>query len=214
MNAGIINEKLEKVLTEAFEFYEQGKPVTEILNLYPNYYRKELDGMFQSIQTLAAAKTGLVPPKKLLVKIVESVTNTEKNRYLHKEAKGRPFVDIIKHQISNFMTWNWKVAMPIGVVAVLVAVISYSQIGTKAPGVTEKPKPNSIVEESLSGIAEEKQAVLPPATGNVEDAVDAVLAMIENEQSILDEDESDAALVMADSQAISDFGQSYNENEF
>ena len=54
MNAGIINEKLEKVLTEAFEFYEQGKPVTEILNLYPNYYRKELDGMFQSIQTLAA----------------------------------------------------------------------------------------------------------------------------------------------------------------
>jgi len=38
--------------------------------------------------------------------------------------------------------------------------------------------------------------------------------MIENEQSILDEDESDAALVMADSQAISDFGQSYNENEF
>jgi hypothetical protein len=57
-------------------------------------------------------------------------------------------------------------------------------------------------------------AVTKPATGNVDDAVNAILAAVSDDQALFADAEKDAALVGADSQAISDFGQSYNENEF
>lgn len=50
-------------------------------------------------------------------------------------------------------------------------------------------------------------------TGKVDDAVDALLQSSLDEQALSTDVETDAALIDADSQTISDFDQSYNENE-
>jgi len=56
-------------------------------------------------------------------------------------------------------------------------------------------------------------AITTPATGNVDDAINAILNDVIDEQALFADEEKDAMLLGADSQAISDFGQSFNENE-
>ncbi len=53
----------------------------------------------------------------------------------------------------------------------------------------------------------------PVATGNVNDLVEALLREISDEQSLLNEEETDAELILSDSKEISDFDQSINEND-
>lgn len=113
------------------------------------------------------------------------------------------------------MTWNWKLILSLGIVAILVVFVLFYQIG-KRPQVVEEQRPEPIAErpEEVSGPVAEKPTPLPPATGNVDDAVNAVITATDNELAILNEYDSDVALVELDSQAISDIGQVYNENEF
>ncbi|MCX6813977.1 MAG: hypothetical protein NT078_02095, partial [Candidatus Azambacteria bacterium] len=58
------------------------------------------------------------------------------------------------------------------------------------------------------------EVFVPRATGNINDVIDAMTALAENEQVIIVEEGNDASMVTIDSQAISDFGQSYDENQF
>ena len=100
------------------------------------------------------------------------------------------------------MTINWKVWAPLGIVAVAaLAITGFYQFGIKAP---------------QAPIAVEKLpvAIIKPATGNADDAVNAILAGVADDQALFASVEKDAELIIVDSQAISDFGQSYNENEF
>jgi len=60
----------------------------------------------------------------------------------------------------------------------------------------------------------EGEIALPQATGNIDDAVDALLKEIDDEQSALNGVEDEKSLIISDSQEISDFSQSINENEF
>lgn len=55
---------------------------------------------------------------------------------------------------------------------------------------------------------------LPPATGNIDDVVKALLQGAENEQPALNSAEDDKSLIISDSQEVSGFNQSVNENEF
>lgn len=52
----------------------------------------------------------------------------------------------------------------------------------------------------------------PAATGNIDDTVNAILQDVATDTVVGENDE--AAMVGADRQAISDFGQSYGENTF
>ena len=52
-----------------------------------------------------------------------------------------------------------------------------------------------------------------PATGNIDDAINAFIQDATNEQALAAEEDADASLINLDNQAINDFGQSYNENE-
>jgi len=56
-------------------------------------------------------------------------------------------------------------------------------------------------------------AITTPATGDVNDAINAILNEVIDEQTLFADEEKDTILLGADSQAISDFGQSFNENE-
>lgn len=101
------------------------------------------------------------------------------------------------------MTINWRIWAPLGIVAIVALII----IGFYQP---EPKMPTAPV------IGETPQApvAIPQASGNVDTAVDAILVGVSDDQALFADAEKDAELITADSQTISDFGQSYDENEF
>lgn len=107
------------------------------------------------------------------------------------------------------MESKWK--MIIAVVVVIAAIlIVYALIGTKTPEPLQPSiqKPPAQSEKKISEIAP------PAATGNVDDSVDALLQDSALETLASEEENSDADLLGADTQVISDFGQSYETSEF
>lgn len=105
------------------------------------------------------------------------------------------------------MTDKWKIFVPVGIVALaIIAVVIYSQLGKEAPS-----------EQAVGQQVEEQQQVaviIVPATGNIDDAINALLQEAFADKAALSQEEGDASLLFADSQAISDFSQSYDESEF
>ena len=107
------------------------------------------------------------------------------------------------------MESKWK--MIIAVVVVIAAIlIVYALIGTETPEPLQPSiqKPPAQSEKKISEIAP------PAATGNVDDSVDALLQDSALETLASEEENSDADLLGADAQVISDFGQSYETSEF
>lgn len=110
------------------------------------------------------------------------------------------------------MTMNWKIWTLVGIVAVVALVmIGVNQFGSKtpqAPITAEAPQAPVAVSQELP------VAVTKPATGNIDNAVDAILAGISDDEVFFADAVKDAELVAGDNQSINDFGQLYNENEF
>ncbi|OGZ55121.1 MAG: hypothetical protein A3F85_04565 [Candidatus Ryanbacteria bacterium RIFCSPLOWO2_12_FULL_44_26] len=129
--------------------------------------------------------------------------------------QGRPSLKKINNitKTYNLMTVNWKIWAPLGIIAVAILVmVGFYQSGIKpfqAPTAEEEMQPLVAVEKQ-----QEQPIVVKPATGNVDDAVNAILVGISDDEAFFADAVKDAELIAADSQAISDFGQSYNENEF
>jgi hypothetical protein len=108
---------------------------------------------------------------------------------------------------------KWKMAVPIVLVVLVVAGLMIIHSGQKIQPVLEPAQEQSqSAETEYVQIPEE--VIVPQATGNIDDIINAMTALAENEQVIIIEEGNDASMVTIDSQAISDFGQSYNENEF
>lgn len=222
------NNNLEKIIDQTLTLIERGKSVREILAMLPEH-KKELEEIFQILDLLNIQKEKIVPSQELLTKIIanlptaKSVTEEKASRYLYNRGeqkpndyawhKGRPSEIIIKPKIHDLMTINWKVWAPLGIVAVAVLVIiGFFQFGTKAP---QTPVAEETTQAPIATPTQELPvAVTKPATGNVDDAVNAILAGVSDDLALFADAEKDADLLAADSQAISDFGQSYNENEF
>ena len=102
--------------------------------------------------------------------------------------------------------------MIIAVVVVIAAIlIVYALIGTETP----EPLQPSIQKPPATSSAEKvSETALPEATGNVDDSADALLQDSALETLASEEENSDADLLGADTQVISDFGQSYETSEF
>lgn len=183
----------EQALVKALQLRDSGKSKTEILNSLPEF-RKELGEIFQILNVLLSQKKEEVAPEKsLLAKVLSrlprtagAVTNTKISRYQERgDTKGRP--SHLINQIYNLMVQ--KLAIGIGIVVVLLLLVFSARMDKEA---------------SLSVV---------PATGDVSDVLEALLADSANEQSVLADEGGDTSLVNTDSQAIDGFGQSY-ENEF
>ena len=107
------------------------------------------------------------------------------------------------------MAIHWKVWAPLGIlVLVVLAILWFPRSGERAPVISEAPQ--APVERK----AEQKEAMATvPATGNIDDTINALLADSANDQALFAEAETEAELIAADNQVISDFGQSYNAND-
>ena len=99
------------------------------------------------------------------------------------------------------MNTKFIVVIVIGVVAI-VGLLFYSLFYTSLqvkPPISVGPYP--------------KEIVPPPATGNVDDLVGALLNEITDEESVLKEEEGNTSLITNDSQEIGNFSNSVQETE-
>lgn len=105
------------------------------------------------------------------------------------------------------LSLKWKIIIPVVVILALIA--GYLQ---------HKNTKQNIAEQESINLQEQQQAttevVLPVATGNVDDTVNALLKDSSGETEILQEEADDIDVVGDDNQEISDLGQIYDENEF
>jgi hypothetical protein len=127
------------------------------------------------------------------------------------ELQGRSSViTIIKNQYT--MAKNWKIIVSVGVLALIALVAVITQFGGK-PEQVSGPAPTE--EQPLAQPSVAPVAKPPAATANVDDVVDALFADSSDEISQVSKAvDDDVNLVGLDSQAISDFGASYNEKDF
>jgi len=97
----------------------------------------------------------------------------------------------------------------LGIVILITGAVVYVQF---------VPKQKGNVESEITGVGgpavNPPAAPLPPATGNIDDLVGAILQGASAEQSILNEGDGDASAINLDNKEIGDIGQSFNENEF
>jgi DNA-directed RNA polymerase subunit F len=203
-------KKLEKILEKVLELLDQGKSVSEILNLFPEF-ETELKEIFQIVEALSKEK--ITPQKELLEKIISQietekpVTKEEPSRYIDKEGKlkGRPsLANFVENWIN--MADKWKVIVPVGVLVIATVLIVANQL---------LKKPSEISGPAVTPVSPKEVVGPAVGTGNVDDIVSAVLSDAFAEGSQTEKNmQDDVELLGLDSQAINDFSQVYNESEF
>lgn len=214
------DKKIDEIIEQALQYIENGKSQEEVFDIFPTY-REELKAIFFATDLIRKEAGGIYPEKEIfgrvMAKIPTAVTNKENHRYIFmKEASGRSSWSIINNlnKIINTMKINWKIITPIGIVAVIaLALLGTSPIGSE-PSQTIVAD-NEQAQETPVAIAQDLQAEqLQPATGDIDETVNAILAANSAEESYFADVIKDSDLVDADSQSINNFGQSYYENEF
>ena len=214
------DKKIEDIVEQVLQYINEGKTPAEILALFPDY-QVELKEVFFAIDFIKKEGGKIYPDKEIfrqvMAKIPSSVTNEQNPRYSFiKEAQGRlsslKINNIIK--ILNLMTINWKIIAPVSVVVFAALVlVGVSQFGTKSP-YTPIANNGQIQETSVETSQDLPVAKPQPATGDIDETVNAILASASAEEIYFADAIKDGELITADSQLINNFGQSYYENEF
>ncbi len=210
------DKRIEEIVEQVLRYIDEGKTPMEIFDLFPDY-REELKEVFFVINFIKKEGGKIYPDKEIFKQVMEkmptSVTNQNNSRYsFMKEVQGRPSLPIINSltKILNHMTMNWKIMVPVGIVVVIALVlIGINQFGTKSlqSPIAEQETPIAISQDLPT-------ASLQPATGNIEETVNAIIAAASAEETYFADAIKDSELIAVDSQLINNFGQSYNENEF
>ncbi len=213
-------EETEEIIEKILQHLNNGKTPAEILNLFSADRKELLNEILLTVDLLKKERDKIVPSselfKQIMDKITSNVTNRVNIRYLYRESEqGRPSLNNnIITKINNLMTINWKIWAPFSVI-IVVALILFSsyQFETTVP---QTPVAKEITPQApITTPAQETPVVVTqPATGDINDAVDIILADASGDQALFADTEKDVALVDIDSQIINDFGQFYNENEF
>lgn len=109
------------------------------------------------------------------------------------------------------MTLHWKMWALIGIVVVaVIAAIVWKPFGANAP-ITGENQANQ--EAPITAPQNPSATTAKPVTGNVDDAVAAVLVGAADDAAIFADAAKDADLVGTDSQTITNLGQSSYANE-
>ncbi len=189
-----IDENLIKIL----ELYENGKPFPEILALFSKN-QKEIKEIFCIIESLEKQGQKIIPSKELLKQIVTQI-DLDSYLYRREENKNKGRSNLI-NQIHEFMSLKWKIGIPMGIIIIALGIFAYNQLNVVAPNPIEK-------------MVEIPDVKTPEVTANIDNAVDALILAASEEQAIFESELSDAALLGWDDSALSDFGQTYDENLF
>lgn len=94
------------------------------------------------------------------------------------------------------------------IMLLIVVIVGAVLISVSCFFLPEKPSTTQFF-----GRTQEKEIIPPPATGNVDDIIDALMRELSDETSLLVQEEYDTVLITNDTKEISDFGQSIDESE-
>jgi len=193
-----MKNNIDKNLIKILELYENGKSTSDILMLFPEN-QKEIKEILEIIKTLEKNKEEILPSKELLKKIVTQI-DLDSYLYRRENVKNKGRSNLI-NQIHEYMSLKWKIGIPVGIVIIALGIFAYNQLNVVAPNPIEKMVVIPEVE-------------VPKVTANIDNAVDALILAASEEQAIFESELSDAALLGWDDSALSDFGQTYDENLF
>lgn len=160
-----------------------------------------MDNEFSKIEELLFSEAKKIQPpaeglRSALKRISEPVTNISDNRLNTMEAnKGRAFTNNLFESIKNTMNSFWKVAVPVGLLVVVVAVIGYWRLGLMPANQAETNLSVSDRQGSV-GVATEF------ASAEVSQSVDEIIDRTIDDEAILTADEEDASLGYFDDQAL------------
>lgn len=193
-----MKNNIDKNLIKILELYENGKSASDILMLFPEN-QKEIKEILEILKTLEKNKEEIMPSKELLKKIVTQI-DLDSYLYRRENVKNKGRSNLI-NQIHEYMSLKWKIGIPVGIVIIALGIFAYNQLNVVAPNPIEKMVIIPEVE-------------VPKVTANIDNAVDALILAASEEQAIFESELSDAALLGWDDSALSDFGQTYDENLF
>jgi len=144
------------------------------------------------IDLFARAKDEAKPSPALLSKIINqaAVTKPAAGRYYQQGSVGR--TPSIFNNLINFMSSIWKIIVPVGVVAIILAVVGYSHFAK----ITAPAGVGQIVVQD-----------------DVDLAVDSFIKEAVDEESAMQDEENDAALINYDSQELGAFDKLYDSSE-
>lgn len=195
----------------------------------PNPEQNTEDGILAS-QIKKAGQAYSLPENKArqIISQLKAPTLSPLSSHLKRRDQGRSIISNFMTNINVFMSTTAKSGL-VALVLVLIGVFSYTQLGTNssdyamAPADVETNTMNTMSAELASdaGIpsggtakASLAGAIVEKGNGNVDDAVSIILASSASESLVLGEEDADAALITSDSQELSDFSQSINDNDF
>lgn len=123
--------------------------------------------------------------------------------------------NLIVHNIMTKPTaplWGWRFLVPAATIAIVVAIIGIGKFAWNAPGELVN-EPTAEFSRELLTQSDEAAKSAPEASGDFNDAVEAMLAFSDSEEILLQEEASDAELIAAEIEAANNLSQSYDENE-
>lgn len=215
------NEKsTERVIVEALEYLEAGKTPAEIFELFPEH-QKELEGVFSTVSFIKKEGKKIYPDKEffrqVMGRIPTNVTHVTRSRYSPVEGMqglhSWMSINNLK-KISSIMNINWKIVAPLGVVAVVaLVVVSSNRVGSGLPKIDPVATTEEVQDTPIEVSQELPVASPQPATSDTDEAISTILAAALAEDSYFADAMKDGELIVADSQSINSFGQSYYENE-
>jgi hypothetical protein len=208
------SENLEKIINEALNLKEEGKTISEILNLYPEY-KNELKEIFQTIDILNEEKEKVLPSKELLVKILseltssKNVTEKEFSRYLYRSKKEPDFsgykgrgsiIQLLER--TSLMTMK-KIYLGIGVLVLALIVIGAYYLTVVTPNSNQQTanQASSSQSPASSLSAAQEAQLLAEATSNPDTIVNNLL---DNSQVSSTPVESDPSLTSSSSSDVLD----------
>jgi hypothetical protein len=227
-------EKNENKIAEALALQESGTKNAELLKQFPDI-KDELSEIFKLQAVLKAEKEEISPSKTLLSKILAQIPGETKPKVIeevrvkprHKTPVASPYAQEVSVSV-RFRRFIY--AAPVAALVAVVLVVGMR--GGKNTGdnlaITKQDAPSPQMEtmslkqaapyaatDSATGAASIESAALsapPPATGNIDDAVAAIIAGSEAEQQTLREHDQ-ATLAGNDTGLIDDI-DNVDENAY
>ncbi len=139
----------EELIIKILDLKEQGKTLDEILNLFPEE-KEVVEEILKTIDFLKKGKEAAKPSKELLthllLKLPQTVADTQKTRYLYEEekSKGRSFIWFSKALKEIIMSKKVYVTLA---VAVIIALFVGGYFFWFSPKDEISPIPNKIASE-------------------------------------------------------------------
>lgn len=194
------NQKIEEIFEQAVKLLKDGKKLEQVLGLWPEA-KTELKDLLKLTNVLKEQKEFFAPEQDLLKTILsqlektETATEKELSPYLIKNKGRLSIINSLLNQIHNLMTLKWKIAFSL--IAIVVGFALYYQFDLERP-------------QYVIGL-DNQRILLSEPSADVDKLAEAL-----NQEALIEQTltaEENASLTDVDSSIMSDFGQSYDENE-